>query len=290
MKTSRFFLVGLFVGLSLLWYNGALLVADPPIQGKAALHLITDQKEFLSLEPILATVRIEGISEAALPPGPSKGTLRFEAKPALKARANAKPLPLEAQGADLKVPVRRYDLLEWFDFPAKGGTWTVQAVFEHKGTTVTSTPISITVTRPSKGDAEFGPVDRLHHIPWSNYTIDAFCGDTQDVVKRWPESRLAKYCHYWNGRFFQHKKEYDKALASYREVVKSYPNFVLCEDAQFGVAECLVALGKLQEGKSTLETLQSALKERGSVGRSVVQGLTEELGRRLKSDTKLQLP
>jgi hypothetical protein len=280
----------LVVALSLLCCNGEVLVADPPIVAKTALQLSSDQKEFLSLEPILVTIRAEGIAEAALPPGPSKGTLRFESKPALKTRAKAKPLPLEAQGADLKVQTRRYDLLEWFEFPANGGTWTVQAVFENKGKTLTSAPITVKITRPSKGDAEFGPVDRLHHIPWSNYTTDAFCGDTQDVVKRWPASRLVKYCHYWNGRFFQHKKEYDKALASYREVVKSYPDFILWEDAHFGVAECLVALGKLQEAKSTLETLQSVLKERTNGGRSVVHGLAEELGRRLKSDAKLQSP
>src|SRR5262249_12094753 len=149
-------------------------------------------------------------AKVTLPSAPGKnaeGTLRFESKPAVKARKGAKALPLEAQGADLKVQVRRYDLLEWFDFPAEGGTWTVHAVFEHNGSTLTSAPITVKITRPSKGDAEFGPVDRLHHMPWSNYTRDAFCGDTQDVVKRWPKSRLVKYCHYWNGQFFQHKKE-----------------------------------------------------------------------------------
>src|SRR5262245_17931638 len=175
MKSRHLFLI-LAVGLSVLLWGGEVRTAGQPVKDSEALNLTLPQKDFLALEPILVTVRLESQHIHALPaaPGESKsGTLRFEVKPEVKARAKAKPLPLEAQGADLSASARRYDLLEWFDFPAKGGTFTVRAVVEHKGLKLASTPATITISRPEKNDKEFGPVDRLHHIPWSNYTTDA---------------------------------------------------------------------------------------------------------------------
>ena len=62
------------------------------------------------------------------------------------------------------------------------GSWTVQAIVEHKGATLKSAPVQIALARPAKGDKEQSPVDRLHHTPWSNYTTNAFCGDCFDLV------------------------------------------------------------------------------------------------------------
>lgn len=204
------------------------------------LTLKASQKEFLALEPILVVVKAPSGLTAGVPVevGAKEG-LSFDIKPAVKPRPNAKPLPQEAKTRGQAVKSRLVDLLEWHQFPAEG-TFTVQAKLQ----SFTSTSITFTIRRPAKEDAEWGPVDRLHHMPWSNYVTDAFCGDTFDLVKRWPESKLTKYCHYWNGLHHQHKKEYDKAIESFRLVADKHADFVLASHAKQGIAECVVAKGK----------------------------------------------
>ena len=161
--------------------------------------------------------------------------MRFEIEPAVEPRAGARPLPEEARAATALA--RKYDLLEWFQFPGSG-TFSVRAVYERAGARLTSGPITVTLRTPMKGDADFDAVDRIHHVPWSNYETNAYCGDTFDVVKRWPDSRLARYCHYWNGRYSQNRKEYAKAIASYESVIAGYPGFALADDALRGIEEC----------------------------------------------------
>jgi hypothetical protein len=281
-----------------LWLGLAPVRAeDRPRKSREALHLTAGQKDFLRLEPVLLTLRLERAQSQGIPPAPgvSKvGTLQFELTPAVKARKGAKPLPLEGQAAD-HVQVRHFDLLEWFDFPAKGGTWTVRAVFEHQGTKLTSAPITIAIGQPAKGDAESSPVARIHHTPWSNYDTNAFCGDTFDVVKQWPGSRLAKYCHYWNGRFLYSKKEYDKAIASYRIAAEQFPGFVLADDAEYGIVECLYAQKKLSEAQKRNAALQQKLKERAAkadfkrgTNQTAVQRLTHAMAERLRRDLGLE--
>jgi hypothetical protein len=204
--------------------------ADEPAQVTVGLNLTANQKELLTLEPIL--VKVEG--KSSLPSSPGK-TLSFQITPPVKERKGARPLPLEAKTEGKQS--RLYDLLEWYQFPAEG-KFIIQAKADGK---FISAPLTITIRRPDKKDPEWGPVDRLHHIPWSNYVTDCFCGDTQDVVKRWPESKLAKYCHYYNGMFYQHKKDYDKAIASFKLASERYPGFELAEAARSGIRECLAA-------------------------------------------------
>ena len=96
-------------------------------------------------------------------------TLSFEIKPTVKARSAAKPLPLEAQSSAKKA--RLFDLLEWYQFPAEG-EFTVTAVITNGETAVKSKPIVVTLRKPDKKDSEAGPVDRIHHVPWSNYDDD----------------------------------------------------------------------------------------------------------------------
>jgi hypothetical protein len=281
------------LGLGLLLAGALAGRAEKPAGGKETIRLRAAQKEFLSLEPILVTARLEGSTGAGLPPGPGKalGALEFEVKPAVKVRPGAKPLPLEARGAKSKAQVRTYDLLEWFQFPAGGGgPYTVRALLKQKGGTLASEPLTFKVRRPAKGDAEAGPVDRLHHTPWSNYDTNAFCGDTFDLVKRWPKSKLARYCHYWNGRYSQHKKEYAKAIASYKTVVEQYPDLPLADHAAYGIAECLLAQDKKEEGRKQLLALRERLKGRaakaGDKGRTVVQHLVDEDLRRGEESAK----
>jgi hypothetical protein len=269
--------------------------AEAAAKTKAALHLTAGQKGFLWLEPILVTVRVEGNGETGLPPGLDPGKrapFRLKIDPPLKPRPKARPLPLEGQQAKSNVRCRRYDLSEWFLFPAEGGTWKVRAVYEGKGGTLTSGPITVTVRRPDKKDAEAEPVARLHHTPWSNYDTNAFCGDTFDLVKRWPKSRLARYCHYWNGRFLQNKKEYAKAIASYRLAAEQYPGFALADDAAYGVVECLVALKKFPEAEKVTTALRQRLKDRaaksGFRGQTAVQGLAEDMAGRISRERGLK--
>jgi hypothetical protein len=214
--------------------------------------------------------------------------------PAVKPRQGAKPLPLEEQAAG-PVQVRHFDLLEWFAFPDQGGTWSVRAVLEHQGTKLTSATVTFTVRPPGKGDAEAQPVARLHHTPWSNYDTNAFCGDTFDVVKQWPTSRLARYCHYWNGRYLQHKKEYEKAIASYRLAAEQYPGFALADDAAYGIVECLYAQQKLREAQTRNTALRQKLQERAAkaeikpgTGQTAVQRLAQTMADRLRRDLERQ--
>lgn len=223
------------------------LQADPP-GGEAPVQVSFAQKDLLSLEPILVTVRS---SEKLLPAEVGK-LLRFDIKPAVKPRPGAKPLPIEAHAAS-GAKCRAYDLLEWYQFPADG-KFTVQAIVEKGSASLTSTPVTITIRRPAKDDAEWGPVDRLHHIPWSNYCTDQFCGDTFDVVKRWPKSQLTPYCHYWSGVFNLHKKEHDKAAASFKSALE-HKGFMLATDAEIGTLECLLA-AKSQDGLGRVRELR----------------------------------
>jgi len=257
--------------------------AEKRSQTEPSLQLTAAQSEFLPHEPILVTVRAEG-EGATLPAGPGEskvGSLRLEVEPALKPRPGAKPLPLERLVADAQV--RHYDLSEWFQFPT--GSFTVRAVLEQKGTQRTSAPLRFTIRKLVKGDSEEQPVARLHHTPWCNYDTERFCGDTFDLVQTWPKSRLAKYCHYWNGRFSQNKNEHDRAIASFRTVVEKYPDFVLAGDAEYGIVECLVAQKKLREAREWTGALQKKFAERarktGEKGQGAVQRLTEEMSRRL---------
>jgi len=257
--------------------------ADRASEPKPSLDLTAAQTEFLPLEPILITLRVEG-EGAALPPGPGEskaGSLRFEVEPAVKPRPGAKPLPLERQVADAQA--RHYDLFEWFRFPA--GTFTVRAVLEQKGSKLTSAPVRFTIGKVAKGDREEQPVARIHHTPWCNYDTDKFCGDTFDLVQTWPNSRLAKYCHYWNGRYSQNKNEHDKAIASFRTVIEKYPEFALADDAEYGIVECLVAQKKLREARERASALQKKCAERapaeGGKGQTAVQRLVEGMSRRL---------
>lgn len=230
---------------------GAAQSADSPV------GLTLTQKEFVWLEPMIATVRVAGEKPVALPAGPEEGRLRFVIEPEVKRRTDAKPLYVESRAAHLQVNLRRYDLFEWFSFPQKGGTWTVKAVVTHDGSEVTSQPIRFSMAPVAKGHDDYLAMRRLHHPPWSNYEVNKFCGDTFDLVKQWPTSRLAKYSHYWSGRYSQNKGEYEAAIGSYRIVIEKYPDFVLVDYAGYGIVECLAAQNKHKEA---LEEIGRLLK------------------------------
>jgi hypothetical protein len=226
--------------------SGVPLAGKEPARAESGLTVSPSQKEFVSAEPILVTVAV-GKEGATLPASVStkdKAGLRFDIQPAVKVRREGRPLALEAKVKE--SPGRLYDLLEWYEFPPEG-TFTVRAVLETGAGVVSSEPVAITVRRPAAKDTERAPVDRLHHLPWSNYVTNAFCGDTFDLVKQWPKSRLARYAHYWNGLHHQHKKEYDKAIASFGAARSADSAFVLAADADLGILECLIAQDRLKE-------------------------------------------
>jgi hypothetical protein len=265
------------VAVALLGVGPTATTADGPAVKGVPVELVAEQPQFLTHEPILVLARLKekGFTTLLAGPGESKGkTLSFEITPGVKARKGAKPLPVEAKGEGLPVTVRTYDLLEWYEFPAEG-SWTVRLVVGENGKTVKSAPLKITLRRPAKDDKEHGPVDRLHHTPWSNYTTNAFCGDTFDLVKRWPESRLARYAHYYNGVYQQHKKEYAKALESFRAAAKYYPHF-LADHADLGIVECLQALGRTAEAAAHREGLLNRLEKRHRGAPSAAQLLAKQ--------------
>ena len=134
----------LFAPLAVLLTCTVLMADDQSDGGDESLHLLSGETELLQVEPILVTVRLQSERVHFLPPGPGEskvGTLSFEIEPAVKPRSGAKPLPLEAQAPVINAQSRDYDLLEWYQFPASG-KFTVRAVFEHKGETLTSKPIA----------------------------------------------------------------------------------------------------------------------------------------------------
>ena len=257
-------------------------IADEAPNPLSRFELRASQKELLTHEPILVTVVLEDRRVPTVPIAVDvKEGLRFEIQPAVKPRPNAKPLPGEAATKSMPVKQRVYDLLEWYQFPAEG-SFTVHAVYEDKDGPRKTTTSSFSIRRPAKDDGESAAVARLHHLPWSNYVTDAFCGDTFDVVKRWPQSKLAKYCHYWNGLHLQHKKEYDKASASFKTVVERYPDFVLAHAAEFGVIECLYAQKKLKEAAALAQILGNKAR-----GPATVFALNASMVQRIHRDLKL---
>ena len=242
-------MIRLKIGLAVLLFCTVATSGKVSFGGDGVLHLLSGQTEFLQVEPILVTLRLQSDDPQHLPASPGEsasGALRFEIEPAVKPRDGARPLPLESAVADAQV--RDFDLLEWYQFPGEG-KFTVRAVLQCKDATLVSSKVTVTIRKPGNDDPELPPVARIHHPPWCNYGENKFCGDTFDLTNRWPDSRLARYCHYWNGRFLQHNKEYDKAIASYETVVKLGPEFALADDADFGIVQCLTALGKLDEAQ-----------------------------------------
>jgi TolA-binding protein len=257
MKRSLYVLIG----LGCLFAGQAR--ADDSDKSKSAVILTASQKEHLTLEPILVVVRAEGDSIRSVPArvgdDKAEASLSFEIKPTVKARKAGKPLPLEAERTgDQKA--RLFDLLEWYEFPAQG-EFTVTAVLKRGDKSVRSKAITLSLRKPDKKDAEAGPVDRIHHVPWSNYVTDAFCGDTFDVVKRWPDSKMAKYCHYYNGLHHLHKKEYDKAAASLRIVVEKHADLLLAADADHAIVRCLTAQGDKDGAAKHQAAMQERLKK-----------------------------
>src|SRR5262245_26003383 len=123
----------------------AALAADEPAKAENALGLSCDQKEFLTHEPMLVALKLDGKEFAGLPAAVGgKSALSFEIKPALKPRAGAKPLPVEASTKGSKS--RLYDLLEWYQFPAQG-SFTIRAVLEEKGKRAASPELKITIRK-----------------------------------------------------------------------------------------------------------------------------------------------
>jgi hypothetical protein len=224
---------------------------------------------------------------AGLPAAPDQGkagTFSFEIAPTVKPRPKAKALPLEAQ-VDANVQERLCDLAEWFQFPDTG-TWTVRAVIKTNDATLRSSPITVSIRKPDKSDPERPAMERIHHVPWSNYETNAFCGDTFDVVKRWPNSRFAKYCQYWNARHSQHKKDHAKALESYKAIADKGTDFALADHAAYGVVESLCALERFAEAQKANRELQKRLQKRdGKAAQTAVQQLSQAMAERI--DRKL---
>jgi TolA-binding protein len=102
----------------------------------------------------------------------------------------------------------------------------------------------------------------------------------------WPESKLARYCHYYNGLFSQHKKEYDKAIASFKIVAENHPEFVFADAANYGIAECLMAQGKRAEARGHVAALQKAIRQRSAnvAGSGCVSALVDRLADQIRKE------
>jgi TolA-binding protein len=133
-------------------------------------------------------------------------------------------------------------------------------------------------------DGAGGPRAGGHHAPLGfRDRLHPQAGQGRCRVRadeRWPSSRFARYCHYWNGRHLQHKKDVAKALESYRTVVEKYPDFALADHAAYGVAECLAAQGKYAEAAAQTAALRRRLAARGD--QTAVRKLADALAQRLE--------
>ena len=83
---ALFGLLACLIGLT------ACLRAEEPAGTKQSVSLSAPQKDFLSLEPMLIRVAVDAKQSLPAAPG-ANAPLRFEVKPAVKPRPNAKPLP-----------------------------------------------------------------------------------------------------------------------------------------------------------------------------------------------------
>ena len=105
---------------------------------------------------------------------------------------------------------------------------------------------------------------------------------------------MAKYCHYWNGRFLQQNEQYEEAIASYETVVKNYPDLALADDADFGIVECLYAQGKLalaQEHNTKIQTkYQDSVKTSSTKYdmQTAVQQLSQDMEERFNRALELK--
>ena len=252
------------------------LAADEPATG--GLVFVLPQKEYQTFEPILVVVQAP-LGTPGLPMAlDEKSALRFEISPPVQPRPGAKPLPVEAKVDTART--RLYDLLEWYQFPAEG-TFMVRAVLQNGAASAPSASATLVLRNPAKGDFERTAVERLHHLPWSNYGTDCFCGDTFDVVKSWPKSRLVPYCHYWSGLYSQHKKEHDKATGSFRTLLEQHPASVLADHAAIGLAESLLALNQRDEALKVLQARVAVRPDqpRSDAAATVMQTLLRENAR-----------
>jgi hypothetical protein len=83
--------------------------------------------------------------------------------------------------------------------------------------------------------------------------------------------------------FHQNKKEYDKAVESYRTAA-AIPDFVLAEHAAFGLAECLVAQKKTAAAAEILEALNRKVQSRlAGTDAPTVQLLAQRLAVQLRN-------
>ena len=66
----------------------------------------------------------------------------------------------------------------------------------------------------------------------------------EQLIERYPNSKIAEQAASGMGAFYQKQKQYDKAIKSYEDFIYNFPKNPYVEEAKFNIAECHEKLGK----------------------------------------------
>jgi hypothetical protein len=227
-------------------FAAAFAVIAPARSESPSLRLKAARADLLVGEPAYLLVTAAG--EARVLPASADGDLRF-----VLDRPQSERKRPAAASATLPSPAE-YDLLESYSL-TQPGEYTVRAVLKTPAGTLESNPVTLRIDAPSTSDDK-AALDRLHHFPWSNYVADKFCGDTFDLVAKWPDSRYAPYARYFCGRYLQTHDDLDGAIAAYRALIEKHPSMALADDAAYQIAATLRAQKKDAESRAQLEKVR----------------------------------
>ncbi len=228
------------------------------------IEITIDQKEFMQGEPQLLTVKLsEDLVEkkTVLPRALFKKTnltLIF-AEPVEPMQKPEDQAIVAIPKQDFYKGIAAYLINNYFNTHTPA-TYTLKAVLKTPEGSIESKAITYTV-HAADSSLEEEAFGRLHHFPWANYVSNKYCGDTFDLVHRWPESRLAKYCDYYSGRFLLEQRDYNGALEKFENVITQNEPFALTSDTEVQIAVCLMNIGEKDKAKKQLEKVQSQYKQ-----------------------------
>ena len=69
-------------------------------------------------------------------------------------------------------------------------------------------------------------------------------GIYEQLIERYPNSKIAEEASSRMGAFYMEQKQYDKAIKSYKDFIYNFPKNANVEEAKFNIAECHEKLGK----------------------------------------------
>ncbi len=219
------------------------------------IQLKLDREDLWQGEPMLVTVSLNGADKDLLPRLATPGSsLSFHFNTEM-IKPGILDNPDTAREGEIQVGnVVLYNVLDCYscsdDF---AGSLQLRAELAYEGKVIKSDIVSLQISRPPEGD-EREAFQRLHHFPWANYYTSKYCGDTFDLVARWPESRYVKYCHYYSGCYLQNAGEWSQAIDEFKALLR-FPAFALSPEALYQLGVCYLKLGQQEAAREQFDYL-----------------------------------